>query len=582
MKKYFIILTLLLANLYGSSYYYRSGAIEVLNEVNFNRDLNRYFLRGNGDFIAITNQEILLKTGDISKISKDYNITIKRDYSNGLYLIEAQNLDTLKLSNEFVEKKLVDFAHPNFSVPHKKRAEPLFIQQWYLYYEEQLLRKFGGEIDSSINVEGAWEITKGKGVKVAIIDDGFDLEHQDLKDGYIAPKSFYRYNNDVSHVEKNDHHGTACAGIIGARENSYGMIGVAPEATLIPIQIYSSILSDTIEAFYYARNQGASVINCSWGTNNVDDALKEVIDDLATNGRDGRGIVIIFATGNDNISIETDESGLANVIGVGSSTNENMRAWYSNYGKEVDLVAPSGGGTLTVTTLDPTGDNGKVTLSSSHPDYMFGTDSTGFNGTSVSAPIVSGVVALMLAINPNLSKDEVQDILQKTAKKVDYLSYPNIDGRNDYLGYGKVDAFRAVKRAKESLESETTLSLKSGWNLISLPKGSSYKLSNIENIDRAFKYSNGDWLVYRESFDTINQSEGVFVYLNSDTNVTFSGKPNQFIDSNSSGWRLIGSQEHLYELSENYNFEIAWKYSEGVWVMPFDIEIGEGFWVKKD
>ena len=197
--------------------------------------------------------------------------------------------------------------------------------------------------------------------------------------------------------------------------------------------------SETIELFNKAQEFGADIINCSWGTYNVSQSVKEKIVDLATNGRNGKGIIIVFAVGNDNRNMGNDESAIPEVIAVGSTNKDNLRTWYSNYGKNLDVMAP-GGYEMGITTLDPMGNNG---IASIIDNYLLYNDSNSFIGTSASAPIVSGIIALMLEKNPNLTRIDIENILKNNSDKIGNLQYEN--DRNNYYGYGKINLTKIMK-----------------------------------------------------------------------------------------------------------------------------------------
>lgn len=128
-----------------------------------------------------------------------------------------------------------------------------------------------------------------------------------------------------------------------------------------------------------------------------------------------------------------DESAIPEVIAVGSTDKNNLRAWYSNYGENLDILAPAGFD-IGITTLDPMGEKGIAIL---NDNYLLANDVNSFIGTSASAPIVSGVIALMLEKNPNMTRIEVENILKNKSDKIGNLDY--IDGFNVYYGYGKIN-----------------------------------------------------------------------------------------------------------------------------------------------
>lgn len=332
------------------------------------------------------------------------------------------------------QEMLIDSREITYEDPYRKYL-------WHIEYpsDSSFVYEYYIQPDSSSNVSQAWEISNGEGVLVAVIDNGFDVNHEDLKDNIVLTYNIANKNSDVRNYDTQTH-GTATAGLIVASSNSVGGIGIAPKAKVVLIQ--DSLLStdaNMVEAFDYAQKSGAKVVNCSWGTNSVSDVVASKIRELYDNG-----IVVVFASGNDGMSLEragiNDESELATVLGVGSSNEFNNRSSYSSYGSSIDILAPSGE-YIGVVSTDEYGyyqlgdrlgllDNG----------YTF------FSGTSASAPIVSGVVALMLSANPNLTPDQVREIIITTAQKIGGVDY--IAGWNRKYAYGKIDAYAAVLAAK--------------------------------------------------------------------------------------------------------------------------------------
>jgi len=321
----------------------------------------------------------------------------------------------------------------------KDIADKYFYQQWYLHRDDEFYSKNSIDINASIHF-GSSYIYTGKGVKIAIIDDGLDTTHEELDNSIIATYDITTKTSTVSHSSISAHHGTAVTGIIGANDNGIGIKGIASESDIIFLKHREGMSdSETIELFQKAQEFGADIINCSWGTYDVSESVKEVIQDLAINGRDGKGIIIVFATGNDGQDMGNDESAIPEVIAVGSTDKDNLRAWYSNYGEYLDVLAP-GGFDIGITTLDDMGENGVGTL---HEDYLLANDEYSFIGTSASAPIVSGVIALMLEKNPNITRIEVENILKNKSDKIGNLDY--IDGFNVYYGYGKINVERLLE-----------------------------------------------------------------------------------------------------------------------------------------
>lgn len=313
-------------------------------------------------------------------------------------------------------------------------TEPYYSQQWYLDKNEIFYFQNAIDTDAHIHPESLLNSYSGKEIKIAIIDDGLDVTHEDLREAVVDSYDVLTKTSNVSHTVSTGFHGTAVTGIIGARANSIGIKGIASNSQIIFLKYKDSMSdSETIELFNKAEEFGADIINCSWGTYDVSQSVKEKIQDLSINGRNGKGIPIIFACGNNNKDMGNDESAIPEVIAVGATEKNNLRAWYSNYGPYLDVVAP-GGYSIGITSLDDMGIDGTASLDE---NYILYNDADAFVGTSASAPIVSGVVALMLEKNPNLTRVEIDAFLKNSSDKIGTMAY--VDGRNDYYGYGKIN-----------------------------------------------------------------------------------------------------------------------------------------------
>lgn len=313
--------------------------------------------------------------------------------------------------------------------------EPYYYQQWYLDKNETFYHDNNIDPDAHIHVDNLLKIYTGKTIKIAVIDNGLDVTHEDLSGAIIHTYDVVAKTTNVTHASSTDSHGTSVTGIIGARVNNKGIQGIASNSQIIFLK-YTEFMSDseTIALFSKAQEFGADIINCSWGTGAVSESVKEKIQNLSLQGRNGKGIIIIFATGNEDKLIGNDESAIPEVIAVSATDKDNLRALYSNYGTNLDILAP-GGYRVGITTLDTMGSDGIASLDL---NYLFYNDVNGFAGTSAAAPIVSGVIALMLEKNPNLTRVQIMDILKNTSDKIGPYTYDK-NGRNDYYGYGKIN-----------------------------------------------------------------------------------------------------------------------------------------------
>jgi hypothetical protein len=295
----------------------------------------------------------------------------------------------------------------------------------------------------------AWNLTTGNpNVKVAVIDEGVNESHREFSNTAIS------YSYDVQNNQIGAHtygfHGTFVGGIIFAGHNDHQVAGVAPDVSIINLS-HSLKESDTLaeemkDAIHMAVNQQADVINCSWTDKNgqVDlfsPLLEEAIDSAIDYGRNGKGCVVVFAAGNYHYMVEYPGNYRKEILTVGASTQQFKRWENSGIGSangdNLDVMAP--------------GDN----------IYSTSTDYTGYKsdaGTSYAAPHVSGIAALMLSVNPNLTGQQVRDIIETTAQRIgvdnnnkNYIysnspQHPNGTWNFD-MGYGIVDAYAAVQKA---------------------------------------------------------------------------------------------------------------------------------------
>lgn len=326
------------------------------------------------------------------------------------------------------------------------QTEPYFKFAWHLDATSKALESFGYTINpnADIHVGEAWNLTKGAGVIVAIIDDGFDPNHEDIAANVIDTYNADDNNKDVKYYGLDGAHGTTCCGFIAAPANNIGIVGVAPEAKLILIKQDSYDDAKLIRAFEYAKNHGAKVVSCSWGTGQVSQAIEQEMKSLYN-----AGITIVFASGNNGADLDKngshDESEVPWVIGVGASGENNDVTTYSDYGKNIDLIAPGGDTQLSVGVLglDDMGFRGSDNQHNVVNDNYAFTD-----GTSFACPIVSATVALMYSVHPSLTPSQVRDILIHTTDKVGNTSYDNngfdVTKRR---AYGKLNATRAVAAA---------------------------------------------------------------------------------------------------------------------------------------
>ncbi len=350
-------------------------------------------------------------------------------------------------------------------------SDPKFSSQWHLFGGTGGGGPSGGSA-ADINVVNVWDDYTGAGVLVGVVDDGVEYTHQDIAPNYDTSLDHdaVEHDNDAAPSTSDDEHGTSVAGTIAAANNDYNVVGVAYDATLVGLRIgYNDGdgPSQPAENFNYAVTAGIDILNNSWGYggffNNADSftdpyfyGLRDAMENVVENGRDSLGGIIVFASGNSG-----DEGQDANyhnllnsrfAITVGATNSAGNLAYFSNPGAPVLVVAPG----QFVVTVDRAGSEGY-----SNADYV------SVSGTSFSAPIVSGIAALMLEANPDLGWRDVQEILALTAIQTDpsdvswgFNAATNWNGgamhTSRYYGFGLVDAFSAVRFAETWTEQGTS------------------------------------------------------------------------------------------------------------------------------
>jgi subtilisin family serine protease len=303
------------------------------------------------------------------------------------------------------------------------------------------------------NARDAWAIVSGdSNIKIAILDEGVDTSHPDLKAAVVA--SFDGADSDnFQEPNRWDGHGTACAGLAAAvPNNGIGVRGVGGGCSIIAVRIaYSEkpdggwITKDSWirRSIEFAWQSGASVISNSWGGGTPSSMIAQEFERARTRGRNGLGCVIVIAAGNNHGPVSFPAT-LPNVLAV-SATNEYDEAktptskdgenwWGTNHGPEISVGAP---GVHNLTT-DISGGAG----------YDPTNYTKTFNGTSSATPIVAGACGLILSANANLTERQVRDIVTATADKVG--PYPYQNNRNKYFGNGRLNVLRAVQAAQNA------------------------------------------------------------------------------------------------------------------------------------
>ena len=472
------------------------------------RDVRRIsgkaYLYSNGDQFEIREGVVIAKLKEGKKQVRE-GIKVIKSHSYGmLEIVVPDSIAIEKYVN--VLEKTGDFEYVEFDTYIKScmfTNDPYYLSgdQWGI---------------NQIFAHAAWEITTGSpSVKVAVIDSaGVELHHPDIdygNDSYsnICVSDYINCNDPFfGLVTTTDSiptgsHGTMVAGIIAAKTNNgVGIAGIAggnncEGAKIIPCRAETSF--QVAMAIDYAVEKGAKVINLSLS------ASQSSLFDTAITDAYNNGVTLVCATGNKGVSQIVYPASHNLTIAVGSTDNNNWVS-YSNYGTGLDLVAPGIGLYSTANATD---------------GYYEDTQ-----GTSAAAPHVSGVVALMLSVNPGLTPNNIKNILNKTAQKIKPNTYTyDSSGWNEYVGHGLVNACAAVVAAKHySISGPTFICAGSTdtYSISGLPPIFGV-LWSIDNNDFIINSPNNQCYVSyggSQEYDVANLTADIYYYFNKVGSVT--------------------------------------------------------------
>ncbi|MGJ3246584.1 MAG: S8 family peptidase [Elainellaceae cyanobacterium] len=379
--------------------------------------------RGQFDSIVLNFQDDIAQAqidAEIEAIARQFNVSpqLNSQFSEAedLYVFEGDRQLLKRLRQSESLRDVTESIAPNYLYQAQIAPnDPDYSKQWNL---------------RSINIEVAWDDTKGNDVTVAVIDTGISRVTDLAQTQFVAG---YDFVNDRDDATDDNGHGTHVAGTIAqSTNNNYGVAGIAYEANLMPIKVLSrtgqGTVTDIAEAIRFAADHDADVINMSLGGGGDSQVLREAIDYAYS-----KGVVIIAAAGNANANSASFPARYNHVIAVSAIDATGGKAPYSNYGAGVDISAPGGStsngnlaGGILQNTIDPqTGES------------VF----RAFQGTSMASPHVAGVAALIKASGIE-DPDVVAEILRKSARVID-------GDELNHFGAGQLDAGSAVKLAQK-------------------------------------------------------------------------------------------------------------------------------------
>ena len=426
-----------------------------------------------------------------------------RGHRNRFVVHVDASVDPMETATTWRRCESIDWVYADClrqAAAHVQPNDPRFSDQWALHNTGQS----GGMVNRDVYAAAAWNIGTGAAsVVIAVIDDGFDLAHPDLAanvfsnalegvpgqdgDGNGYTNDFQGWDfpgndNDPAPAYPEDNHGTAVLGpMIAVTDNGIGLAGVAHGCRFLPLRAmsqgaYSDL--DVVEAILYAADK-ADVISISWDLTPID-IVYEALRDAVASGRAGLGCLVFTALGNDGVPrrFSTDAVTAPEVVTVSGASNYDRKAWFSDYGVALDLVAPASGGSRALITTDRTGAVG----------YVVGDYNEAWQGTSASAPIAAGVAALILAHHPTWAGLEIRRHLAQTCDRPDAVAHPyNARGWNERYGYGRINAWAALTTEPEPLDPYE-------------PDNESANAASIEDGELQYRAlspgTNDDWAVF--------------------------------------------------------------------------------------
>ncbi|KAI8654721.1 hypothetical protein NCS57_01219100 [Fusarium keratoplasticum] len=324
-------------------------------------------------------------------------------------------------------------------------ADPIFTEQWHLFNPVQL--------GHDVNVTGLWlDGITGQNVTVAVVDDGLDMNSDDLKPNYFAAGSWDFNDNDPIPAPEldDDRHGTRCAGEVAAARNDVCGVGVAYDSKVAGLRILSKLISDADEAealmYKYDDNH---IYSCSWGPSDdgqtmeaPDVVIRRAMLKAIQEGRGGLGSIYVFASGNgagagDNCNFDGYTNSIYSIT-VGAVDRTGQHPYYSEECSAQLVVTYSSGSGDAIHTTDV----GKNNCYKAH------------GGTSAAAPLAAGIFALVLQVRPDLTWRDLQYLAMDTALPIEGDEANQQDtaiGKkfSHTFGYGKIDSWALVEKAKD-------------------------------------------------------------------------------------------------------------------------------------
>ena len=351
--------------------------------------------------------------------------------STGARLITVPAGKELRLVEALGHNPAVEYSEPD-AVATALTDDQYFSRQYALQNDGQAFSSTDGSItiaegalDADVDAVEAWSVTRGGGTRVAVLDTGIDLDHEDITSQVVGRANFTSDGADDEYG-----HGTHVAGIVAAKaDNAVGVAGVCPECSLLDVKVLnksgSGSASGIAAGIDWAVENGAKVINMSLGMR-----LSTRTLETAVNNAWGRGAVLVAAAGNTGTQSKIYPGAYPNVIAVAATDNRNAKASFSTYGaKWVDIAAPG----VSVYSTFP---NHQFALGA--PDGIRSLNYDIASGTSMASPIVAATAALAWSAHADPTNASVRAKVESSADK-------SVKGTGTYWANGLVNAYDAVR-----------------------------------------------------------------------------------------------------------------------------------------
>ena len=360
-------------------------------------------------------------TDELDRITRDIRgWIVKRTDSDSVYIFRSTFMETPEMIDYFKNKPNIEFVEPNFILMQNQINAPND-----LLYQENYQWNL-----PVIGTERGWNVTRGKeNIEIAIVDTGVDLDHPDLRNRLVKG---YNVIDERDDPDDDNGHGTHVAGIIASEtNNNEGIAGLTWYNKIMPIKAMGAkgygTTFDIATGIVWAVDHGADVINLSLGNYQPSKVLEEAVRYAYS-----KNVVMVSAAGNDGSDQPTYPSAYSEVLSVAAIDYEGKRASFSNHGDYIDIAAPG------------------VYI----PSTYFNKEYAALSGTSMAAPHVAGLAALIKSANPGLTNTQVINIIKKTA--IDLGAH----GKDTDYGYGLIDINSALQAADEKKVSARKMNRK--------------------------------------------------------------------------------------------------------------------------